>query len=333
MLMYFLLLWAAGWMKLREYNDPMCVLSPSSIMMAFWLILPFGIFIYIYTIYLIPYYFKRNLYREFWFRLVAFLAGMPLVYFVITYVLSFVYPGIHFTSPKATPIWTVLGAYGNFLANFIGVTSLLFVMELLEQIRTSKEIIGHEHQLAATELHLLKTQVDPGFMLRSLDGIIHLSEQKAKEAPDAIVQFADLLRYRLYSSTQKMVSLQEEIRQLEHLFLFHRYLLKGSSPMDLEIEGRALAKFILPLSLIQLAEPLLGIFNDEVQGSLHLYILIEEEALQVAIELQVGPDIGQEQKIDAVREDLGQLLGTSLNFTTEKHNNNYSISTCIPLIR
>ncbi len=170
----------------------------------------------------------------------------------------------------------IFETYRNFLSNFTGITSMLYIMELMEEIRTSKEITQNRSQLATTELNLLKTHMSPDFMIRSLDGIIHLSEDKSTVAPEAVIHFSDVLRYRLYRSLNKLVPLSEELQQLGNLFRFQNAVPGQEQTCTLETEGDTATKYIVPLVLINIAEPLLEAFSRQPGWSLLFYLLAEE---------------------------------------------------------
>lgn len=293
-------------------------------------LLPFVVFFYFYCLYLIPVCFKGNQRKKFWLLLIVCLAVFPLIDLAIEVCFKDYLPGL--AAQKAKPFSRLIfETYKNFLSNFTGFTSMLYIMELMEEIRTSKEINQNENQLAVTELNLLKTHMSPDFMIRSLDGIIHLSEDKSRATPEAVIHFSDVLRYRLYRSANKLVPLYEELQQLGNLFRFQNAVPGQEQACSLETEGQPEDKFMIPLALINIAEPLLATFSREAGWSLLCYVLIEAEELQVAIEMtfEEGPDAAP--VLETIHHDLKRLLATDVIFTAEKAQNAYSIRTCIPL--
>lgn len=304
--------------------------SVKTLLAAIITLLPFLCFFYFYCLYLIPVCFKRNKRQKFWILLLILLATVPLVELGIQYFFLKNYPHLVKGIPRES--WAlVLKTYKSFVSNFTGFTSMLFVMELLEEVRTSKEIYLNQKQLAATELNLVKTQINPDFMVRSLDSIIALSRDKQPETPEAVIHFSDVLRYRLYRSNKKWVPLNDELQQLTNLFRFQNVIPAQHDLVTLETEGTAAEKFIAPLSLINIAEPLLTTFVPEQEWSLLFYILIEEKELQIAIELTSLRDDLIQSKLQTIQEDMQRLSGADLNFTQEKDQNNYSLRICLPI--
>jgi hypothetical protein len=228
---------------------------------------------------------------------------------------------------------SITKAYANFITSFVGFTSMLYFMEILEGINIHKETDQHKSQLTATELHRIKTQMNPDFMVRSLDGIIQLADQQDVHAPGSVIDFSDVLRYRLYRSKEKLVPLEEELTQLNNLFRLHNAIPNQAASCTLETEGDIALALAVPLSLINIVEPLLTTFEPGANWSLLMYLLIEEKEIQVAVELTTDRGDAVNVVTERIQKDLQQLLYTDLNFTVEKEHNIFSLRTCIPIFR
>ncbi len=297
------------------------------------LTLPFLIFFYTYCLYLVPYCFKQNRYLRFWVLLILMLLVFPLMDCGLLLWAQQCLSDLDLKIDRQHLLPSIAKVYFSFISSFVGFSALLYFMELLEEVQTHKETYQNQHQLAATELHLIKTQMNPDFMIRSLDGITHLSEQQNEHAPASVIDFSDVLRYRLYRSKEKLVPLTEELSQLSSLMQLHNVLPGQEDTSTLETEGDPDKAQVVPLSLINIAEPLLATFKAGANWSLLLYLLIEEKEIQVAVELSTDHQEGIDELTERIQEDLWRLLYSGLNFTVEKEHNTYSIRTCIPIFR
>jgi len=304
--------------------------TPGNMLVVLATLLPFFSFFYFYCLYLIPFCFKRNRFRKFWLLLLALLAFCPLLDYLVQRWTAPCLPAA--PGPPLHWLAEVGKTYFSFITSFIGYTSMLYFMELLEGIHTYKETDKNQTQLAATELHRIKTQMNPDFMIRSLDGIIYLAERRAEQAPDSVIDFSDVLRYRLYRSREKLVPLKEELVQLENLFHLHNAMPGQEHTCTLETEGGTEGVSAVPLSLINVAEPLLATFRPGKEWSLLLYLLTEEKEVQIAAELSTAGS-SPELYLEQIRENMERLLCPGLTFTVEKDGNTYSIRTCIPIFR
>lgn len=303
-------------------------MSGRDLLLSLVMLLPFVVFFYIYCLYLIPVFFKRNRQKRFWMILLVLMSVFPALEGLLSIFFSRYNVALTASVGKGTWLF-LLKSYRDFWINFIGFTSLLYFMELLEGIRTLREISLNKSQLAFTELHMIKTKMNPEFMVRSLDGIIDLANKEEDATPDAVIRFSDVLRYRLYRSKAGLVPLGEELQQLESLFGFHNEISR-STGCTLEAEGDAGNRSIPPLALINIAEPLINTWGDAQEPHLLMYLLIEETELQIAVEFSTTAG-GIDTVISDIRNNLNLIFGRDVIFAMEKEHNNYSIRICLPL--
>lgn len=105
--------------------------------------------------------------------------------------------------------------YQTFFSVFPGI---LFIMALYaisygyhEYIfKIQNEYAIKELQIAA-QLTQLKSQISPHFLFNVLNSLYALSIKNAPETPDVILKLSDILRYSLYDSQQKVISLMDEV--------------------------------------------------------------------------------------------------------------------------
>lgn len=329
-LLFILLFWL---IYVSKHGGSLKDWSMTKIIVSITITIPFIFFFYTYCLYLVPFCFKQNKYLKFWLLLFLLLLIFPLIdYGVLLWAKKYL-PKLADKIDDQHPLVSIGKAYFSFITSFVGFTALLYFMELLEGVSTHKETYQHQHQLAATELHLIKTQMNPEFMIRSLDGIIQLTEKQDEHAPGSVIDFSDVLRYRLYRSKEKLVPLREELDQLRNLMQLHNVLPGQEHTSTLETEGDTEMAVAVPLSLINIAEPLLATFQAGANWSMLVYLLAEEKEVQVAVELTTDKLGGLDELFERIREDLWRLLYSGLNFTVEKVDNTYSLRTCIPIFR
>ena len=289
----------------------------------------FAVFFYFYSLYLIPVCFKRGKYRKFWTLLIGLVILVPMADMGIQRLLLHFYPSFTHLGKQGFLAYAT-EVYGLFIGYFLSFTVLLYVMELVEGIRTSKEILQNSAALQDTERQLIKTRMDPDFVIRSLDGITRLAADKDVEAPDSVIRFSDILRYRLYRSAETSVPLDEELQQLGNLIRFHNSIHEASAFCTLEMEGEPDKKSLPPLSLINIAEPLLNLYTPGSGWSLLIYLLIEEQELQVAAELTTSNPLLPDT-VATIQSHLHSIFGSTVPFTLEKETEANSIRICLPI--
>jgi hypothetical protein len=314
-----------------EVSSTANIVDNNTYLASFITLLPFIVFFYIYCLYLIPSCFKRDKKRQFWQLMAISLIVFPLIQVGLHYAFVDSLPqlGRHMDEGFLKFTWRT---FTGFIGIFFGFTSLLFFMELLEEVRTSKEIKRHESEITQTELNRIKMQMNPSFMAVALDQISALAAAQDDTTPETIVGFADVLRYRLYRSKVDKVFLEEELQQLSNLFKFQNNIHKRDCCI-LEVEGATDNKGIVPLALINIAEPLINYAtNINHEWNLLMYLLCEEDEMQIAVEFS---EVGalENDLLLGIKSALDLMFDTDVIFAIENETDNYSIRTCLPLYR
>ncbi len=100
----------------------------------------------------------------------------------------------------------------NFLLVFGLSTALRLTSDRVKFERDRKE---RETENLKSELALLRSQVSPHFMFNILNNLVSLARKKSDQLEPIIIQLSHLMRYMLYDSGEKRVSLKEEIDYLK----------------------------------------------------------------------------------------------------------------------
>lgn len=96
----------------------------------------------------------------------------------------------------------------------IGMSLWLFLIStawfMNDYYRQQKDLEQAQRKQIETELHFLKSQVNPHFLFNTLNNLYGLSLKKADTTPDAILRLSSILRYMLYESDNERVSFEKE---------------------------------------------------------------------------------------------------------------------------
>ncbi|MBC3540292.1 sensor histidine kinase [Rufibacter sediminis] len=162
-----------------------------------------------------------------------------------------------FFHPKNTDTWDFFFGYYS-ITVFILVPIFLFlswlarVTENLVLNTIKKEQL--EKQAVETELHYLKSQINPHFLFNTLNNIHTLVYKQAPAAPEAVMQLASLMRYMIYESNAPTVPLTREINYLEDYINLQQLRYRKSPVVELEVTGNPDACQIAPLLFVHLLE-------------------------------------------------------------------------------
>ena len=105
-------------------------------------------------------------------------------------------------------IWLVL--------NYVVAIAAISVRYFIRQSDLRKQLLEEKQRNTEAELAWLKNQLNPHFLFNTLNNISSLTQIDADEAQNSIGELSDLLRYALYETQQKEVSLCGEIAFMEN---------------------------------------------------------------------------------------------------------------------
>ena len=123
-------------------------------------------------------------------------------------------------------------------------------------------------RLLASELQLLKTQLQPPFLFDALRTLRTLTAMRAAEAPAAVLHLADLLRYLLYDGPREAVPLADELAMLRDYVALEQLRLGARLEVALHVSGHVAAHRIAPLLLLPFLENAFQHGSDPATGSI-----------------------------------------------------------------
>ena len=109
-------------------------------------------------------------------------------------------------------------------------------------------------QQLATELSLLKAQVNQHFLFNTLNNLYGLSLAAPAEVPEALLQLADLLRYQLDSSRQQAITVGSEADYLRNYIGLEKLRLRTGTEVEFQAELPYPDRPLAPLLLLPLVE-------------------------------------------------------------------------------
>ncbi len=223
------------------------------------------------------------------------------LFFLLNY---FMMPsGMDFDQPRAL---SVLGNSFN-LFMFIIVYTFSFALCLYGQWEKMKE------QMLASELAILKAQIDPHFLFNTLNSIYSLALTKSDATPNAIIKLSALMRYCISESNNDRVPLQQEINYITNYIDLQKLRLTSKIKMTCEIDGHGDGKYITPFLLIPFIENAFkhGV-NSEGNSDIKIKITINKGdiVLEVAnnkVYLRQGQEKNTDIGISSTRRRLNLL--------------------------
>ncbi|AOM79927.1 histidine kinase [Pedobacter steynii] len=284
-------------------------------------------FFYLYCLYLIPYFFKRNKYFLFWFLVIA--GYLSISALDVFYSKAF----IKYSDPDPVKSQGFFPDYlnnlGGYLANFLFFSIMLFFMEKNEENNTLLELEKEKKEIEQVKLDFLKTNISPDFLLRSLHQLKESARVPEEHTPEAILTFSDLLRYRLYRGRQAETPLKEELCAFASFIHFTSF--NNQLQIVYNQQGEAENKQLAPLALINLLEPFCKVSNEQ-PVPLEIMLLIEADELLMEMNYAQKATPQLISDLEIYEENYVQLYGNAVKFKFDNHqDDSFNVKLSLPL--
>ncbi len=162
-----------------------------------------------------------------------------------------------------------------------------YPVKTLQELVHAAEDGADDHQSPAA----LQSQINPHFLLNSLQTIYALSLEKSERTPSVILQLSDILKYTLYETEHSRVKLEKEIGMIKDYVEMYRHRVDPvRAEIQLKLEGDSGDKEIVPMLLTPFIE---NSFQHGLQGGpggafVHIFIRIGSGNLEFRIENSMG---------------------------------------------
>ena len=157
----------------------------------------------------------------------------------------------------------------------------------------------------ASELALLRSQINPHFLFNTLNNIYSLVNKHSKNAPQAVMRLSEIMRYMLKESNSSKVPLQREVDYLKSFIELQKLRIKKEDFVELKVAGDCGDKKIAPMLLIPFVENAFK-YHDKNVGSPG--IVVNLEIVETGLTLKVINDY-KKDKVEA--EDTSNSIGLS----------------------
>ena len=132
-----------------------------------------------------------------------------------------------------------------------GATALALARRWVTADQKLKEM---EAARAQAELRNLRNQINPHFLLNTLNNIYALTAIDSQKAQEAIQQLSKLLRHMLYDNQQGEVPLSDELAFLENYISLMKIRLSEAVDISFDVTGVKTNPTVAPLIFISLVE-------------------------------------------------------------------------------
>ncbi|PHI21113.1 histidine kinase [Lewinellaceae bacterium SD302] len=168
----------------------------------------------------------RYLYRR---RYLLFGMGLMLIVGIFILVEELILEPIYY--PKRAGRFP--GIFMSLLEILPVVTALVATKFAWDAHKAQGRVMELESAIVASELQLLRSQIDPHFLFNNLNNLYAYAIEGSPKTPQIILELSSVLRYVLYDCREKFVPLNQELLQLENYLHLN----------ELQIEERGVVEY------------------------------------------------------------------------------------------
>jgi two-component system, LytTR family, sensor kinase len=205
-----------------------------------------------------------QLYRSHWVLFVASLVAIYVYHTVVNYTLFHLLASRYHVLQRIADgfgtggIWEALFRNDTFLLNWSFTLSTLtvpVVAKLMkDMLNQQQQTLQLERDNLKLELKFLQSQIQPHFVLNSLNSVYAMVASIDDEASTMLVQLSGLLRYALHETANPTVSLTREVDFLREYMLLEAARQHERASLTFQHEGDLEGYHIPPLLLVTFVE-------------------------------------------------------------------------------
>ena len=296
---------------------------------TFIFLIPIVAIVYLNLYLAVPGYLRRERYLLYTLIFIVLLGGGALfLYLLFDRWIDLLLPGYYFISYYNVPL----------LMLYTG--SFMVLTTLLKLSRSWFMLLRVERMTTTHQLHSLHSQINPHFLLNSLQTIYALSLERSEYSPEVILQLSGILKYTLYETGQPTVKLQKEIAMISDYVEMYRHRVDPDrTDIKMEVNGDPEELLIAPMLLIPFIE---NSFKHGLRGSpgeafVHIHMTISGQKLQFRIQNSRGETdrVEPEQQkgigIDNTRQRLELLYPGKHTIDIETKEDTFTVNLSIEL--
>jgi sensor histidine kinase YesM len=168
-----------------------------------------------------------------------------------------------------------------------------FITLLLDQEKMRQQ---EQEERLKSELSFLRSQISPHFIFNVLNSIVYLIRTNSSSAEPVTIKLSELMRYLLYESTDKQVSLEKEVEYLKNYIDLQKIRFEEDVDIRLEVKGTPGPQLIEPMLMIPFVENAfkhgVGMVPDPV---IDVQLAISEKSLSFAVKNKVSGESNEDK--------------------------------------
>ena len=227
--------------------------------------------------------------------------------------------------------------WGNMIAAALMLLANNLVYIFYRSMQQEEDSERLQRQNAQAEMYYLKHQINPHFLMNTLNNIHALIDIDSEAAKQTIIQLSDMMRYVVYETGDNSISLRDDIKFIKNYIELMR--IRYTEDVDItfiypqELKGRV---DVPPLIFIVFVE---NAFKHGVSYKASSYIKIDIKCDGDFVIGRFENSISERSRdakpgigLENVRKRLDLIYGEEYDLRIEDMGNNYCVTLKIPML-
>ena len=217
----------------------------------------------------------------------------------------------------------------SFFNMYVGALVVIISTPIVMAFKLQKahgQLAELQQEKLHTELKWLQQQINPHFLFNTLNNLYSLCLSKSAQAPDAILQLANLLRFVVYKGSEDVVELKDEIEYLNDYLSLQQLRVANKCQFDIDISEHNIAGLLVsPLLMVNFLENAIkhGIEPSNENSFLKVSMKVENQTLQFICENSVSKHLARESNDSGI--GLKNVSRRLALMYPEKHQLKYEV--------
>ncbi len=316
------------------------VIDLRAVVLSWLKILPFFLIFLLNTWILFRYLHRRHLYWVYYLVSVVLIVGLFTMLELyeqsdIAFAVSLGTIGQSFEAQHITI--TVFPWWGNMIAAALMFGANNAITVFYRNMQRDEDSERLQRQNIQAEMYYLKHQINPHFLMNTLNNIHALVDIDAEAAKLAVIQLSKMMRYVVYDTGGNSISLREDIEFIKNYIELMRIRYTDDVKIVFNYPQQMQGRIdVPPLIFIVFVE---NAFKHGISYSSNSYIHIDIKCVDGYVVGRFENSVNENNRktkpgigLENVRKRLDLIYGNNYDFRIDDMGNNYCVTLKIPLL-
>lgn len=227
--------------------------------------------------------------------------------------------------------------WGNIIAGALMVGANNAINTLYRKMQQDEDAERLQRQNIQAEMYYLKHQINPHFLMNTLNNIHALVDIDGEAAKQTVIRLSDMMRFMVYDTSSNAVSLKEDMRFIQNYIELMRIRYTEDVAISFTYPTRLVRRVDIPplIFIVFIENAFKHGISYNTKSFINIDITYEDGYVKACFENSVNaakgnstPGIG----LDNVRKRLDLIYGEDYDLNIEEHPEKYSVTLKIPTL-